>query len=192
MPSPVGHSLVGLAVAIAIGIPRAPWQQWGNILYRHRGFLFVALILANLPDVDYVPGFFVGDWHAYHHGYTHTLGWVVLVSLAVWLVAWHKAPGKGFGVFLASCALAGSHLLADLVTDDGRFPYGIMLLWPLTERHFISPVSVFWRLEKATLDDVFQWYNVRAVAVEFIRALPLVLAALVYKHFSSKQPAGRT
>ena len=95
MPSPIGHTLAGCAVALALippGMPQA-WEAWA-----------VCLISANLPDTDFIPGLLVGNPRAIHRGPSHTIiaalhrgsYWSVavdMVSVALVAAGWADFPG---------------------------------------------------------------------------------------------------
>ena len=54
----------------------------------HRPALLAgAVLMANAPDLDFLPGILVGAPAAYHRGVTHTAGALVVVSVAAWVVA---------------------------------------------------------------------------------------------------------
>ena len=191
MPSPVGHSLIGLAVASAWLLPRARGMELARAAWRERRALVAAVALANLPDVDYLPGLLVGDLNRYHHLHTHTLGWVALASLAAWWI-WRRCSAVPPRRLLVLASVLGlSHLGADLFSADGRPPYGIMALWPFSDAYLISPHTLFWRLRKETVPDMFQWHNVQAVFVEIAWCLPLVLAAAGWKCRTVEKTAPR-
>lgn len=188
MPSPVGHSLIGLAVGLAWLVPRQPARDLLPTLWRQRLPLAGAVALANAPDVDYLPGLFTGDWNACHHFYTHTPGWCALVAAGVWCLG--RAFAGWSGRHLAwLLALTLSHLAADFVTADGRPPIGIMALWPLEDGFHISPVTLFWKLHKRDLADALQWHNAAAVLVEVAWTLPLVALALLARLPRRGRPA---
>jgi inner membrane protein len=175
MPSPVGHSLIGFAIAAAAMLRPAGWRNLAAEAWRKRWLLLGAIALANAPDVDYLPGIFKGNLNHYHHLYTHTLGWVLLVTCAAWLGVRSFRPASGWKLFGLMLALTASHLAADYLTDDGRPPYGIMLTWPISDEFTIAQTTVFMRLHKRAWSEVVQWHNVQAVAWEFIVCLPLVI-----------------
>lgn len=188
MPSPVGHSLIGLAIGLAWLVPRQDPRELGATLWRKRFPLAGAVALANAPDVDYVPGLFTGDWNAYHHFYTHTPGWCVLVAAGIWC-AGRAIAGWPLRHLVWIFALTMSHIAADFVTADGRPPIGIMSLWPFEDGFHISPVTLFWRLHKRDLADALQWHNVGAVLVELVWTLPLAALALVSRIRNDRRPA---
>jgi inner membrane protein len=181
MPSPVGHSLIGLAIGCAWLLKPAPLRALAREAWARRWPLLGAMAVANAPDLDYVPGLVTGDLNAYHHAYTHTIAWTALVTAALWL-AWRSTGRRaGWSLFILLFALGCSHLAADWMTDDGRAPYGIMAWWPISDERMISPSPVFMRLHKRAWSEFLQWHNVEAVAVEIAICLPLVALALACK-----------
>jgi membrane-bound metal-dependent hydrolase YbcI (DUF457 family) len=110
----------------------------------HRPALLAgALVMANAPDLDFLPGLLAGAPVAYHRGVTHTLGALVVVSLTAWAVARLLRSGSAWWWGLAAGAAYGSHLLVDCLTVDAIPPYGIQLLWPLTDAWLHAPFSLF-------------------------------------------------
>ena len=192
MPSPVGHGMIGLSIGLLYAWPRgARIQRMTETLKQQRVPLFLAVLLANLPDVDYVPGILTGDLNAYHHQYTHTLGWVLLVTGGVWLIwrAWRPETGMREAVFVFACLM--SHLVADWFTDDGAYPFGIMLWWPFSADYTIAPQHLFPRPIKEDWAEVFTWHNVRVMGIEFLITLPLIPLVLMVKRIlpsSSRRP----
>ncbi len=181
MPSPVAHSLIGLTVAAQCFIPPGRPAAVRDSIRRHRWLLLAGVILGNSPDIDYLPGIFTGDLNAYHHFYTHSIGWVFILACGAWLV-WRSlritAGWREFGFCLAA---SSSHLIADLVTEDGRPPYGIMAFWPFSESYFIAPVTLFMRLHKRDWSEFLQWHNFAAVGWEMALCIPLVMTVLLLK-----------
>jgi membrane-bound metal-dependent hydrolase YbcI (DUF457 family) len=155
-----------------------------------KAVLLAAVLLANAPDLDYIPGLLAGDAHAFHHAYTHTLGWVLIVTGAGWLMLYRRVPGWRVVLVIPLALL--SHLAADLVTADGSAPFGIMALWPITGDFFISPVSFYHRLAKSTLSEVFQWYNVSVVLTELVRTAPIVALVVLFKGSGPHPPPDLT
>ena len=173
--------MIGLALGTAFYLPRTTWRQVGREVWAQRGPLALVVLLANLPDIDYLPGLLVGELNRYHHLYTHTLGWVVATVVSAWW--WWKrrhpdADGRTLLVFLAAGL---SHLAADFVTTDRRPPLGIMALWPFSSEFYLSATPLFWPLRKATVADMFQLHNVQAVLVEAAWCLPLLALVLAWK-----------
>lgn len=167
-------------------LPRARGAELARAVWRERRALAGVVLLANLPDIDYLPGLLVGELNRYHHLHTHSVGWVAVTSLAAWWVwrRWSALPQWSLLALIAALGL--SHLGADLFSADGRPPYGIMALWPFSDTFFISPHTLFWRLRKTTVAEMFQWHNVQAVMVEIAWCLPLLVAAVLAKNLAAR------
>lgn len=201
MPSPVAHSLIGLTLGCAWFLPRAPdWRALARQVWAQRGWLLLCIVLANAPDVDYLFGIPRGNLNYYHQSITHTLGWIVSVSVCVWIfirlailrgagqARWPRAwPGHEWNRgqarqgFLFILAVTGSHLVADYFCADMSPPCGIMIAWPFSDRYWTSPVSLFPAPAKKTWDDLWTLHNVGVVAVELLITLPLLAAVLLWK-----------
>ena len=113
---------------------------------RHRlGLLATAVVLANAPDLDFVPGLVTGVPGAFHRGATHSVTAALLVALAAAAIAWWRGAGRRGMAWWAGFAGAayGGHLLLDFLTVDAVPPYGAPLLWPASDRFFHAGVSWF-------------------------------------------------
>jgi membrane-bound metal-dependent hydrolase YbcI (DUF457 family) len=170
MPSPIGHALAGVAVA---------WSA--DLVDGRRSSPRLAATcagLAMLPDVDLlVPGF--------HRTATHSL----TAALLVFIIA-AAVPGKVTtndvrplngatrdwrAALLCSLAYA-SHLLLDWLGADWFPPRGIQLLWPFSDRWFISDWDIFRQTARRHfLTAPIIWQNVIAIAQELAILLPIVL-----------------
>lgn len=131
--TPIGHTLSGVAAYSC---------QEGKRRF-DAGLMLGAVVMANLPDVDYFFGFLSGRPNAFHHGPTHSVFFVILVGLAAGFM-FGRYRRRGFRrcalLFLTAGLL---HLLVDYFTLDRAFPYGAQLFWPVSEAYFLSPVTVF-------------------------------------------------
>ncbi len=126
MPSPVGHSLAGYALA---RLTRVRITRDERVL-----FVFAACV-AILPD-------FFGEiaWHIFRdppHGYAHSVAAMLLLAL----VGGALGTLRGFRfwpVFLVIAAAYGSHLIADLLRPDIVPLEGEQLFWPLPQTYAID------------------------------------------------------
>jgi membrane-bound metal-dependent hydrolase YbcI (DUF457 family) len=112
----------------------------------HRvGLLVGAIVLANAPDLDFLPGLAMGAPTAFHRGPTHSLMGVAVVALAAWWWARRAGPPQWRASWTATFAAVafGSHLLIDYFTVDAVAPHGARFLWPLSDAHLHAPVPVF-------------------------------------------------
>ena len=171
MPSPVGHALAGVSVAYTADLAGR----------RRSSPLFVALCagLAALPDADLlIPGTLVPGAH---RTFTHSVT-AVFVAFIVAMVVTGKVTrlrALRFGAqarVAVVCAIAyATHLLLDWLGADSFPPYGIQLLWPWSDRWFISNLDVFRQTARRhflTAPIIRQ--NLIAVAQELAILLPIV------------------
>ena len=173
MPSPIGHSLIGLSLVLG-------WLPASKIREQVVPVCGV-LFLAVMADVDLIAGALMGDLNGLHRQATHSLPVAVGASVLTWCVVstvMRRADLRYLGLFLlAAC----SHLLADWLGDDGAAPYGIMLFWPFSEGYYISPVAVFPQLSKSSLADMLGRHNLRPMAQETGLIMLLVMAAWLFR-----------
>lgn len=105
MASPIAHSLIGLAFGLIRFLPR--YRCWNELAGQLRALwrpLLFCILLANAPDLDYFFGIFRGNVNYYHQTVTHTLIWVGVTALAIWIygrlrerrtVCWPPSYAKG-------------------------------------------------------------------------------------------------
>lgn len=163
----VTHSLIGLLLARA-GLNRMAPRATA-----------LAVIAANLPDVDIVTGV-KGSlcYLANHRGFTHALFWAPLVALAAlpiwWLLARKEPLGKRqwVGAYLVSLIAILSHLGLDFLNV-----YGIRLYLPF---------SAAWpRADLVNIVDVWIW------TILLVCTLGPMLAKLVYSEIGARGATGR-
>jgi inner membrane protein len=176
MPSPIGHAIAGYAVVSGSKetLSRRVWISVAG-----------AMFLANLPDVDFIPGLLLGDPGEYHRQAFHSLFAAVLVGASIASV--YRMRGRGFvGSFLLTAGLFSSHLLLDLFTHDTTGDAGLQLFWPFTERFFSIPLPLFSELHKSGtgwefVTSLLVLRNLPMVLWEITVVLPFVLLALWWR-----------
>jgi membrane-bound metal-dependent hydrolase YbcI (DUF457 family) len=132
MPSPIGHSLAGYAVGRFIGK-----ENGRGLFYQVLG----TIMMANLPDMDFLPGLLLNRPALFHEGILHSLGFALFFSLIGAAIAWKL--GKSIRqTFILGLVAYSSHLLLDMLQPDGRPPYGIPFLWPINRLYLMSPVAL--------------------------------------------------
>ncbi len=183
MPSPVAHSIIGLSTVLGWLIPAG--QTPRSLLaaaWNYRLALLGAVLLANMPDIDYLIGIPLGNLNVGHHLHVHSIGWVFLVAIAAWIILRRRYPGSALGLFVLLILLIGGHLLADVLTADCSYPRGMMLFWPFSDSFFYWPdVTVFPNLSKDSFANLFSLHNFRAVLFEALVTLPLLVLVLLRK-----------
>lgn len=170
MPSPVGHTIAGICGFIVFQKKLTP-RLWTLF------FLF-SIFIANLPDLDMLPGLLIGDIRSFHHQGMHSITASVLVGLLISLLArqW-KLNWVGWGLWGGGIYL--SHVLLDLLVNDPSPPFGSQLFWPFSKSYFISPITPFARFDYfnpglGMVRTIFTLHNFGAVLREVILMTPLV------------------
>lgn len=190
MPSPLGHALGGVIVALVLAPPPLPYEgqhkahhgreRHGEIrTLRLRVFrgLRVApewwpmvgwcAVAACLPDLDFTWG--------RHNMETHSVGFALMLGAAT------LARRRSAKAALA-CALAVStHVLFDWLGSDDVAPLGVMALWPLTSEFFYSDAWLFGAISRHYWRSDFVSQNVLAVLRELLILGPFVAALWFYR-----------
>jgi hypothetical protein len=169
--SPIGHSLVGFAIGLAIQ-PSHSRMSWA---WR----VFVAFA-ANAPELDFLPGCVVRNLKGFHQGGSHLFVAGGLCGLMCGLAAWVlRRPILPIGT--TGGLLYLSHLVLDLLTRDRRPPMGLPLLWPISQEGFEFRLTIFRGVSQCNgatslqgfLEDLFAWSNAYALGPEIAILLPL-------------------
>lgn len=171
MPLPFGHSLMGYTLAAGSRFKLSP-NVWMNV--------FIFALLANLPDIDFLPGYLEGFPNRYHHHEIHSLGFAALMGLVGGLV-YLRMAGKFWACFLPIFFAVSSHLLLDLLTEDFSDPRGMMLFWPINSEFYDFSWKIFKSVNKSNhaadfFSSLFTLHNLRVVLIELMIMLPLALA----------------
>ena len=168
MPTPIGHLFAGAVIR----------QSVETDLRRNLWFTAALLFFALLPDIDFIFGFAVGDVNRYHHLFTHSFIFVLGAGLLGGRMFSLRSAKMALNVS-AIFVLAGiSHVLLDCLALDQRPPYGCPLLWPFSNRFFISPVVLFSDVSRSSdsklfFSSLFNLHNLRTVAIEAAVLMPL-------------------
>lgn len=185
MATPVGHSLIGLALG--------RMSRSHTILKSWQWYLF-SVLAANGPDFDFIASLMTGDINRFHQGPSHSLLAAVLFGVAMALIL--RPYGKSsFLIGMASSGLYASHLLLDFFCEDRRAPFGIPLFWPLSKEHFMSPWPILKGVRHgvpgegfiAFLSHIFSFHNILVIGLESALLLPgLFLAWYLFRRRSEE------
>jgi membrane-bound metal-dependent hydrolase YbcI (DUF457 family) len=179
MPSPVGHSLMGVALYSATA-PRGRLLKAG-------GWLALCVGASLVPDLDFViPAMFgridVTLWA--HRSFTHTVFFAVGVALLWFAVARlirprSKAARLGVALVILACLLA--HIALDVLNEDTREPLGVAVLWPVSQKTLYYNIGLLPRIEKYTYADLVSWHNVTVALTELLIFGLLIAAVLAVR-----------
>lgn len=171
MPTPIGHSLV--TTAIFSGVNRKKLKlNWFDYLI----FLFIGIF----PDLDFIPGLILGEPSRFHHQFSHSLFFGIIIGTMTGLLysKWKRESWLKYALVFTGVYF--SHLVADFFALDTSFPYGSQLFWPFWQGYVISPVSIFSDVYRSSNSadffiSLFNWHNFKTVIIELIICIPLVL-----------------
>jgi inner membrane protein len=136
MPSPIAHITAGYAIyrlykdrlpGNAYTLSRMPFQ-----------FLLIAG-LSLLPDLDFLVGLIFGDIERFHNNISHSLFFGVLVGIIFSRLAYWKFKSHFWVWFVVSVLAYDIHVIMDAFTGER----GVMMLWPLVQNRFSSPLKLF-------------------------------------------------
>jgi membrane-bound metal-dependent hydrolase YbcI (DUF457 family) len=164
VPSPVGHTIVALALHALTARDR---EEATSL---RRAAVFVGAAVA--PDLDLLLRFVDGRNH--HQAESHSIGCAVIASLLAWGLArvW-RLPDPGRWAMAAALGWS-SHVALDLLGRDTHPPIGLMALWPLSSGHYKFPWPLFMDIGR-TLDMETLRHNTFAVAWEVLALAPLLV-----------------
>jgi inner membrane protein len=182
MPLPVGHALAGVALR----------QVSPGIFFRNkwRELLFL-IFIANLPDIDFLPGLLLGRPNLYHHGLFHSLGAALATAVIGSSLFSLKKPHfrmRAVVIFL----LFYSHLLLDFFTLDFVAPFGLPLFWPFSGRYFIAAEPFFINVSRSPaasdfFPSLFNNHNLQAALREIVILGGIALAALLWRRHRERK-----
>ena len=171
MPSPVGHTLAGLGGFVLM-------CQYPVRYLDKFPLLLSAVVIANLPDIDMLPGLVLfGEPGRFHRQATHSLLVAVVIGAIVGIVAKRlRLSGILWGSWAAG--LYALHICLDMLVADAIPPTGVQALWP-AQQFFFFPVTVFSGFnysapDRTTLQTLFSLNNLVTILREIIIIAPFV------------------
>jgi inner membrane protein len=173
MPSPVGHSLIGYILYRGTN---------GSLKVHQWKLLALYLFAANAADLDFIPGFIIGDPNRYHHGISHSIGLALVFALAFSFLPFLQKRysfKRNFSIFFF---LYFSHIGLDYLSTDTGFPYGEPVLWPLSHEYYIASFAFLPDITRAPSGtntevflSLFSLHNFWAVNIELLIMLPILV-----------------
>lgn len=132
MPLPIAHGLLGASVVEALRPSSRP---------RSAKLLLLGALLAISPDFDYALNWLRIAWGGWHHGFTHSIPFALVLGLVLIAIFrdWHV---RSYLVFTLAYV---SHALLDFMFTESR---GIALWWPFTNYRYKArlpgPIDYAW------------------------------------------------
>ncbi len=172
MPSPIGHTLAGLAVGwLSEPAPPATGRRLRDSL---TPLVLWCAFVAAIPDADLlIPHF--------HRTATHSVTATVLVLIMVAAVTGKVTRHPAWTLALALAAAHGTHLLLDWLGTDRFPPPGLQMLWPFSPHFFYSGVDLFPAVERRLLRPEALGVNAYAAAWELLIMGPFAALAWAWR-----------
>lgn len=151
--------------------------------------LWLAVVSASAPDLDFLPGLLLGNEALFHRGAGHSLGGACLYGLLVLLAA-RVLTGSWKGALHPALLASGlylSHLVLDLIGHDPGPPHGIQFFWPFSDSYTVSPHTIFPNLDRHPFDWSVIPRALPVVAVEVLLLAPLLPAARMLRRRRSRR-----
>jgi membrane-bound metal-dependent hydrolase YbcI (DUF457 family) len=132
VPLPVAHGLIGASVVAALR-PASEPGRWK--------WLAFGALLGIAPDFDYALNWLRIGRGGWHHGFTHSIPFALVVGL-VTLIVLRQWKVRSFLIISGAYV---SHTLLDFILTESR---GVSLWWPFTDRRyklrFPNPIEYAW------------------------------------------------
>lgn len=126
MPLPVLHSYAGYQV-YKLSLEKGEAKNWK--------FAALFMFLANLADLDMLPGMLIGNPNFFHRSITHSLGAALISALLIGFLSKKIAKISFLKMFLVSLNAYFSHIVLDYITGSVQF-----MLWPF--KVAVKPLTV--------------------------------------------------
>ena len=172
MPLPVAHGLIGASVVAALR-PSAEPDRWKWLAFG--AFLGIA------PDFDFALNWLRISWGGWHHGFTHSIPFAVVVGLLT-IVVLRQWKLRSFLVFGGAYV---SHTLLDYMLTESR---GVALWWPFTNYRYKlrlpNPIEYSWSNDSVT-QAAFDL--LRISLIEFLIFAPILLTVISARHIINKR-----
>lgn len=144
-------------------------------------------LIAQAPDLDFVPGLLMGQPALFHHGVSHSLGAAVIAGVLAAVLAGLLArsfdglKGKawrwGLVIFLIYLAQVG----LDALNADTSEPYGVPLWWPFSGEYVMADPPLFLDVRRHPLAWATVWHNLKQLGLELLLIGPFTALAMWWR-----------
>ena len=169
MPLPIAHGLLGASVVAALRPSTEP-RTWKMLL--------TGALLGIAPDFDYVLNWLRISWGGWHHGFTHSIPFALMIGFVMILIfrVWNV---RSYLVFTGAYV---SHTLLDFMFTESR---GVALWWPFTNYRYKlrlpNPIDYTWS-DASLLETMFDVLKI--CLTELVIFGPILLVVIWLKRGS--------
>jgi membrane-bound metal-dependent hydrolase YbcI (DUF457 family) len=172
VPLPIAHGLLGASVVAAL---------WPASEPRRGKMILLGAVLAISPDFDYALNWLRIDYGGWHHGFTHSIPFALLIGF-VMIAVFRDWRLRSYLVFTLAYV---SHTLLDFMFTESR---GIALWWPFTNYRYKLrlpyPIDYAWSRASwlETVVDV-----VKLCVAELLIFAPILFIVILIRHTLTKR-----
>jgi membrane-bound metal-dependent hydrolase YbcI (DUF457 family) len=188
MPSPIAHSLFGICLGASSK------KEVINIFQNNYLNYLLIIIISVIPDLDVIPGFFVGLPAKYHHGLSHSFFSAIIFGLLFSYLIYIFKKKYFFARFLFFTIIYSFHIIFDLFSvDTGEVNgFGMPIFFPFSSFLYRSSVSLFSSsLTKdgyLTINSIIRYSNLFSIIIEiFLSSLVGILIVVIVKFLNYKR-----
>jgi membrane-bound metal-dependent hydrolase YbcI (DUF457 family) len=150
---------------------RKKWSVWLVVLF---------VLLSNLPDFDFFPGWLIGQPNLFHRGASHSLLLAFVIGLSAGVTVKIVRGGRFVPVLMTVFILYTMHVVLDLFSADYSTMPGFQILWPFSNEYYIAPSVIFTNITRSPIVEefvpsLFNSHNLRAIVNEVIIFTPPIL-----------------
>ena len=175
MPSPIAHLGVGYAIYryYKHRLPHEPTRFWRLPLQ-----MVMIAGLSMLPDLDVIPAILFRDMKAYHNNFSHSLLFAIPVALFIAGI-FHRMYKSNFWLWFLICLISCDlHVIMDALTAER----GVMMLWPLSQNRYASPIRIFYGLQWG-----LGWFSMWHLWTIFTESLFVIVVIAGINYFEKRR-----
>jgi inner membrane protein len=175
MPSPIAHLGAGYAIYrfYKHRLPQDHKRFWKFPLQ-----LVMVVGLSMIPDLDVIPAIIFRDMKAYHNNFSHSLLLAIPVAFLIAGIFHRIYPSNFWLWFAISLVSYDLHVIMDALTAER----GVMMLWPLSQNRFVSPIRIFYGLHWG-----LGWFSLWHLWTVFTESVFVLVLMAVVKYFDQRK-----
>lgn len=139
MPSPVSHCIVGLCYS------SNSEKKILRIFNKNILNYFLIMFVSVAPDLDFIPGIFVGIPSKFHHGISHSFFFAVVFGFILSSIIYLIKKNYFLSRSILFSALYSIHIILDLFgVDTGEVNgFGMPIFFPFSFIYYRSSIVLF-------------------------------------------------
>ena len=171
MPTPIGHMMTGVTIFLLLPLD-----------YQKRKLLIFVVFFAILPDLDFLLGFISGNPNQFHHFFTHSFFFIVVMAGGIAFIMFKNNCSQRIFYAVLFMVTGFIHIGLDVLALDTSEPFGATIFWPFSQKYFISPLNVFSDVHRSSetqtfIPSLFNMHNLKTLFIEIALLAPFLIIA---------------